>query len=94
MHHLEINSYLIHSYHSFLINRQQLVSGVPQGCVSSPSLFTIYTNNCVTHDHYLIKYSDDTVLVALMEEQQQKLCSDSVEQVVQTERPHSEPHKN
>ncbi|KAF7653669.1 hypothetical protein LDENG_00080180, partial [Lucifuga dentata] len=42
--------------------------GVPQSCVSSPLLFTRYTNDCVScvPDHHIIKFSDDTTLAALM----------------------------
>ena len=56
---IQINPYLILWYFSFLTNRVQLVKvndtlsspkttnvGVPQGCISSPVLFTLYTSNC------------------------------------------------
>ena len=44
--------------------------GAPQGCVSSPLLFTLYTNDCVTcaPNQHTINLSDDTALVALMKE--------------------------
>lgn len=99
MQQLDINPYLIHWYHSFLIRRQQLVrinktlfpvvttsSGAQQGCVSSPLLFTIYTNDCTieTPDQYFIKFFDDTVLVALMtEEMKPDLYYESVRRVIQ-----------
>ena len=64
MQQLDINPYLIHWYHSFLIRRQQLVrvnntlsplvttsSSAPQGCVGSPLLFTIYTRCPQTTAH-------------------------------------------
>ena len=81
--HMGMNPHLIHWYCSFLTNRQQLVRvnntysltvttscGIPQGCVSSPLLFTLYTSDCVTSvpNHHIIKCSADTALVALMKE--------------------------
>ena len=81
MKHLDINLHIIHFYHSFLTGRVQQVRvnkvlsfpvttniGVPQGCMSSPVLFTLYTNDCTiaAKNQYIIKFSDDTVLLALM----------------------------
>ena len=51
--------------------------GAPQGCVSSAVLFTLYTDSCRTEeclsegrskgpDQYILKYSDDTVLISLL----------------------------
>ncbi|KAF7644165.1 hypothetical protein LDENG_00226570 [Lucifuga dentata] len=52
---MEVNPYIIKWYHSFLVDRQQQVKvnstlselqtisvGAPQGCISSPLLFTLY----------------------------------------------------
>ena len=65
---------------SFLTNRVQLVKvnytlsspnttnvRVPQGYLRSPVLFTLYTSDCTTSvpNHYLLKYSDDSILVTL-----------------------------
>ena len=52
--------------------------GAPQGCVSSAVLFTLYTDSCRTEeclserrtdtpDQYILKYSDDTVLISLLD---------------------------
>lgn len=56
---LDFNPFLIKWYHSFLSHRSQQVkfnsvfsnlsissTGAPQGCVSSPLLFILYTNDC------------------------------------------------
>ncbi len=42
-------------------------SGVPQGCVCSPILFTLYTNECKSTqpNHCVIKFSDDIILTNL-----------------------------
>lgn len=81
MKNLDINPHIIHFYHSFLTGRVQQVRvnntlsppvttniGAPQGCVSSSIFFILYTNDCTTStkNQYTIKFSDDTVLLALM----------------------------
>jgi len=76
-----VSSLIVEWYYSFLTNRTQYVkvhqaasdpksisTGAPQGCVSSPVLFTIYTNECVSkHLHnYIVKFSDDTAKLSLL----------------------------
>ena len=78
---LKVNPFLIRWYHSFLSNRPQQVkfngslsdsavcsTGAPQGCVSSPFLFTLYTNDCVSTapNQHIVKFSDDTVILSLL----------------------------
>ncbi len=68
---------------SFLADRQQLVSlgkfssgtctintGAPQGCVLSPLLFSLYTNDCTSKDPSikLRKFADDTTLICLIQD--------------------------
>ncbi len=68
---------------SFLTDRQQLVrlgkfssntctisTGAPQGCVLSPLLFFLYTNNCTSKDPSvkLLKFADDTTLIGLIQD--------------------------
>ncbi len=65
----------------FLTNRKQqfsvngtlsesrtLSTGAPQGCVSSPILFTLYTDECrrCYSNNYIIKFSDDTAILGLL----------------------------
>ncbi len=68
---------------SFLTDRQQLVrlgklssttrtisTGSPQGCVLSPLLFSLYTNDCRSKDPSvkLLKFADDTTLIGLIQD--------------------------
>ena len=76
-----INSHLIAWIFDFLTNRTQYVkfqnivsniiitnTGSPQGCVLSPVLFTIYTNECQINEsnRILIKFADDSCLQGLI----------------------------
>lgn len=44
-------------------------TGVPQGCVSSSILFTLYTNDCTSSypSTFIVKFSDDTAILGLMD---------------------------
>ncbi len=68
---------------SFLTDRQQLVrlgkytsdtctvsTAAPQGCVLSPLLFSLYTNDCTSKDPSvkLLKFADDTTLISLIQD--------------------------
>ncbi len=77
----EISHQLVSWILDFLTGREQRVSvngclsdsvtistGSPQGCVLSPLLFILYTDECRSRqeDSYLIKFSDDTALLSLL----------------------------
>ncbi len=77
---------------SFLTDRQQLVrlskltsrtltisTGAPQGCVLSPLLFSLYTNDCTSKDPSvkLLKFADDTTVIGLIKDgNESSYCGD------------------
>ena len=81
---LNVNKSLILFIYDFLSDRPQRVfasgifskelilnTGVPQGCVLSPTLFSLYTNEMQMNDIYtkLFKFADDMALVGLLSDQ-------------------------
>ena len=76
-----IPQYLVNWYQDFLCHRPQQVKlgayvsdektlsiGCPQGCVSSPLLYIIYTNDCQSSSAkcLVVKYTDDTAILGLL----------------------------
>ena len=81
----------------FLLNRSQVVrvggltsgklvlnTGAPQGCVLSPLLFTLFTNDCrSSHDSVvLVKFSDDTTVSGLISKSDETAYRGEVEGMV------------
>ncbi|KAL0178989.1 hypothetical protein M9458_024431, partial [Cirrhinus mrigala] len=79
--HLNVTPLLIHWIYNFLSNRPQTVkigtttsstiitnTGAPQGCVLSPFLYILYTNDCQSSlpNTIYYKYADDTAIVGLL----------------------------
>ncbi|CAM4597207.1 unnamed protein product [Leuciscus chuanchicus] len=81
LHRLGISISICNWILDFLINRPQMVrlnnlfsttlplnTGVPQGCVLSPLLYTLFTHDCspIHNTNSIIKFADDTTVLGLI----------------------------
>lgn len=81
----------------FLTDRPQMVrvgknssettimnTGVPQGCVLSPLLFTLMTHDCSAkhNPNHIIKFADDTTVVGLISHDDDSAYREEVQQLI------------
>ncbi|KAL0194548.1 hypothetical protein M9458_008120 [Cirrhinus mrigala] len=93
---LSVSSSICQWITSFLIDRQQLVrlgkftssshttnTGAPQGCVLSPLLFSLYTNDCTSKDPSvkLLKFADDTTVIGLIRDGDESAYTQKVKEL-------------
>ncbi len=54
----------------FSSSTRMIITGAPQGCVLSPLLFSLYTNDCTSKEPAvkLLKFADDTTLIGLIQD--------------------------
>ncbi len=67
----------------FTSNSITLNIGAPQGCVLSPLLYSLYTHDCVSSHSSasLVKFSDDTVVLGLITNNDETAYLDEVERL-------------
>lgn len=62
-----------------------LNTGVPQGCVLSPALFTLFTHDCtpIHSSNTIVKFADDTTIVGLISGNDEKHYREEVQHLVE-----------
>ncbi len=67
----------------FSSNTCTIRNGAPRGCVLSPLLFSLYTNDCTSKDPSvkLLKFADDTTLIGLIQDGDESVYRQEVKEL-------------
>ena len=94
---LNVHPAICHWTLNFLLHRPQSVkvknslskpvilnTGAPQGCVLSPFLFTLFTNDCVSGNQSVrvFKFSDDTTVIGCVNNANESVYREEVQRLV------------
>ena len=70
---------------NFTSTRLTLNTGTPQGCVLSPTLYTIFTHDCASHNpgSLVLKFADDTTVTGLISDADEEPFREQIDSLVQ-----------